>query len=446
MHTYASIADFSGYLTDGSSSTAGPAILKKLEAASRRVDWYCGRSRFGSGFGPRYGTNRYTPDADCPLELWLDDDLLALTSLSIALAVNQTPGSWIEETDFYLAPFDRTPKRKIVAGIPSSALVFAPVMRGTSIVGKWGERDERLTATATMGVIADTTTTTVTPSAVTEFSPGQTLWVGTEMLYVRTVGVDDPDRRSRGERIHRGDPWRGGRDRDRPLPPVGRRRDAPDRRAALAPARHEPGAGVRGIGLRPGGPGSGRARDPPDDARRSPLLPVPLRSGRGGDRLMDTAVIATRLAYIFGGVTPPTNEPAIVLATHELPDELKVDDLPALLVWPPAATPVIQSGMDRSRFRFPVVLYLARSTKTTAERATRIYAWCDALRTLPETVSAHLAVAAHSLAALTGVGSAGGYNVAAMDPADLQYGTVLYDTVRVDVEVVLNEVTVRWQP
>jgi hypothetical protein len=73
---------------------------------------------------------------------------------------------------------------------------------------------------------------------------------------------------------------------------------------------------------------------------------------------MDTAVIATRLAYIFGGVTPPTNEPAIVLATHQLPDELKVDDLPALLVWPPAATPVIQSGMDRSRFRFPVVLYL----------------------------------------------------------------------------------------
>jgi hypothetical protein len=189
MHTYASIADFSGYLTDGSSSTAGPAILKKLEAASRRVDWYCGRSRFGSGFGPRYGTNRYTPDADCPLELWLDDDLLALTTLSIALAVNQTPGSWIEDTDFYLAPFDRTPKRKIVAGIPSSALVFAPVMRGTSIVGKWGERDERLTATATMGVIADTTTTTVTPSAVTEFSPGQTLWVGTEMLYVRTVGA-----------------------------------------------------------------------------------------------------------------------------------------------------------------------------------------------------------------------------------------------------------------
>jgi hypothetical protein len=33
-----------------------------------------------------------------------------------------------------------------------------------------------------------------------------------------------------------------------------------------------------------------------------------------------------------------------------------------------------------------------------------------------------------------------------MDPADLQYGTVLYDTVRVDVEVVLYEVTVRWQP
>lgn len=192
MHIYASIADASAHLQDGSSSTAGAAILKKLEAASRRVDFYCARSRFvaeRSSFGPQYRTNHYTPDLDCPGELWLDDDLLTLTEFRVSLIVGATGSVYVENTDFLLAPFDRLPKRKLLAGMPSSSMALGSARRGIAAAGLWGERDVRTALVATMGVIADTSTETVTPSAIAEFSPGQTLWVDSEMLYVRAVGT-----------------------------------------------------------------------------------------------------------------------------------------------------------------------------------------------------------------------------------------------------------------
>lgn len=153
--------------------------------------------------------------------------------------------------------------------------------------------------------------------------------------------------------------------------------------------------------------------------------------------------IATNLAAIFGAVTPPAGESAIALKTHRLPDELRVDDLPAILVWPPRETPIVQSGVDRSHLQFPVVLYLPRATKPTPERVDALYAWREAIRLLPQTVSAHLSV---SSTPIDGLGAAGSYLVTVNDPADTLYGTQLYDTVRVDVEAVLHGTTVQWRP
>lgn len=153
---------------------------------------------------------------------------------------------------------------------------------------------------------------------------------------------------------------------------------------------------------------------------------------------MDSAAIAGAIATIFGGVTPPAGEPAIVLATHQLPDELKAAELPAILVWPPEETPVIQAGMDRSKLRFPVVLYLPRDSSTQA-RTARLYKWRDALRVQPQTsvTGSHLG--------LGHIADAGSTNVAVNDPADVLYGVVNYDTVRVDVGVTAYEPN-RWIP
>src|SRR6185369_9173391 len=131
MHTYLTVADFQADLADGSSSTP-TGLLRRLEAASRRVDEWCGRSRFGSGFGPRIGTNRYSPDPDEHYRLWLDDDLVAITELTVAYTTGATGVAYTEETDFYLVPFDRTPKRMLTIGIPGSAMSLPALRRNVS--------------------------------------------------------------------------------------------------------------------------------------------------------------------------------------------------------------------------------------------------------------------------------------------------------------------------
>lgn len=160
---------------------------------------------------------------------------------------------------------------------------------------------------------------------------------------------------------------------------------------------------------------------------------------------MNSDAIAAALADLFGDVTAPSGEAAIALATEELPDAIGAKDLPCLLVWPPLETPVVQAGTDRSKLSFPVVLYLPR-VGTTKARIGRLYKWRDVIRLLPQTVSSHLNPADVAPPPLPYVASAGSTQVTVNDPADSQYGTQLYDTVRVDVLVQVDEGNVFWQP
>jgi hypothetical protein len=207
MHTYASVAEFTASLTDGSASTtAGPSIRGKLEAASRRVEDWCSRSRFRSGFGPRIGTNRYSPDE--AYKIWLDDDLVRATEVGVRYVTGGPLTTFTEDTDFYLAPFDRTPKRLLSTGIPGSQMVIPgeggalwwSLRRNVEIAGTWGYSDERQVLEQTAGAIVDTTDPTVTlmSSELSEFSPGQTLWIDDEMLYVRALGDTDTIEVDRG--------------------------------------------------------------------------------------------------------------------------------------------------------------------------------------------------------------------------------------------------------
>jgi hypothetical protein len=190
-HTYASIAEFNDFLRDNGSvsyaSEAATIVSRKLailEASSRRIEAYCARSRFGSGFGPRIGTNRYTPDGRATLYLY--DDLLSITSVDVRDAITSDAITYTDETDFYKQPFDRAPYRSLyVHG--NGASRFPVVPRGTGITGKWGYADTRRTATATASAIADATTTSITVSDDAEFSAGQTLLIGSEQLYVRAL-------------------------------------------------------------------------------------------------------------------------------------------------------------------------------------------------------------------------------------------------------------------
>lgn len=192
-HVYATLADLKNYITDGGSSSLGTTndtlLLAVLESVSAVIDDRCERSAFGSGFGPRTGTNKY--DGRSTNKLRLRDDLLTVTSVLLrdytASSGTQAP---VADTDYYLlnaeATYSPGPYRTMLLhlqGIP----IFGYGFRVTEIAGTWGYQNVTVTLTATTSAISTTTTTSVTVSAGTEFSAGQTLLSGTEQMYVSAV-------------------------------------------------------------------------------------------------------------------------------------------------------------------------------------------------------------------------------------------------------------------
>ena len=188
-HTYASVAAFRDYIRDnGSSETAtnDALLLGFLEAASRKVDDYCDRSRYGSGFGPRIGTNRYSTRGDTLLEL--RDDILTVTSVTTQDWPGGTTHSLTEDTDYYTAPDAQTQKRQLsltwlgIAG-------FGWGQRGCTVAGVMGFSNDTVAVNATVasGLSSGTTATTFVTSASPDVSPGQTLYIGTEQLYLRAL-------------------------------------------------------------------------------------------------------------------------------------------------------------------------------------------------------------------------------------------------------------------
>jgi hypothetical protein len=104
-HTYAPLTAFKDYIRDGGSggtaTTNDARLLAILESASRAVDHYTDRSVFGSGFGPRLGTNRY--DGNGSNVVPLDDDLLTVTSITLLDApAGSSLGTPVADTDYYL--------------------------------------------------------------------------------------------------------------------------------------------------------------------------------------------------------------------------------------------------------------------------------------------------------------------------------------------------------
>lgn len=183
-HCYASTDTFKAFLVSNGvtdfGTTDDAAMLTILEASSRRVDAYCRRSRFGSGFGPRTGTNKY--DAAGGTCLTFDDDLLAVTSVTVYAGTGGTSSTLTTETDFFLQPYSGAPYRSLellTAYLPSG-------LRVVSILGTWGAYTETAASTTTVasGLSVGTTATTFTTSATPTISAGDTLLVGTEHLYV----------------------------------------------------------------------------------------------------------------------------------------------------------------------------------------------------------------------------------------------------------------------
>lgn len=192
-HVYASLADLKNTIMDGGASALGTTndtlLLGTLESVSRVIDEKMERSAFGSGFGPRTGTNKY--DGTGGSRLRLRDDVLTATTVTIrsstASSSTQTP---VADTDYYLlnaeGVYSPGPYRTLLLHGQGIA-AFGSGFRVTDILGSWGYQDVRVTLTATASAIGTTSTTSATVSAGTEFSAGQTLLIDSEQLYVSAV-------------------------------------------------------------------------------------------------------------------------------------------------------------------------------------------------------------------------------------------------------------------
>lgn len=192
-HTYAHLGQWLDATRDGGSTdlltgtTASDiaqraAILKDLEAASRSVDAYCDRSRFGSGFGPRIASNKY--DARTASHLDLDDDFLTISGVTVYAGTGGASSSLTEDTDYYTQPYGRAQKRRLtIHGLTS--VTFTPGLRTATVAGTAGYSNDSFTATATAGAISSTTVTTFTVGGTDDLHMGMTLLIDTEQLYLR---------------------------------------------------------------------------------------------------------------------------------------------------------------------------------------------------------------------------------------------------------------------
>jgi hypothetical protein len=194
MHVYASLADAKSYIAEeglawGAGSTNDQLALSILESASRRVDAWCRRSSFGSGFGPRIGTNRY--DASGGTSLALRDDLLSTTSVtSLGSTGSATTTTLVAETDFYLlnqkGSYDSGPYRKAVLH-GNGVTAFGKGKRVVSWAGAWGHQDVTRPLVPTTAEALDDSETECDVSALTGLSPGMTVLIGSEQLYITAL-------------------------------------------------------------------------------------------------------------------------------------------------------------------------------------------------------------------------------------------------------------------
>jgi hypothetical protein len=175
-HVYANLDRFRKFLADG--VTAGgddTTLLGFIEGASRRVDAFCDRSSFGSGFGPRIGTNRYDHDGASTIDL--RDDVISGTFEILAGTGGGTTALTVDD-DYYLAPYGQTPTRELVfTGLgdgPTSGL------RVVTAAGTFGYSNETVTL-GTAGTVSSSATTLVTNG--TPYG-GMTLLVDSEQMYV----------------------------------------------------------------------------------------------------------------------------------------------------------------------------------------------------------------------------------------------------------------------
>lgn len=164
-------------------------LLSLLEEASRWIDAYCNR-RFYVVAEPRRFAGSGGPDLPLP-------ELVAVTSLETRLQPAAPPVTWLAD-DYELHPLDARPNKPW--GRPYTRIAVSPATAGrrafprgpgtVKITGRWGFREVIAATGTTLAAAGDGITaaaTELTAATTGIISPGQTLSLGAEQLYITAV-------------------------------------------------------------------------------------------------------------------------------------------------------------------------------------------------------------------------------------------------------------------
>lgn len=194
-HVYATLDALKRRVVEGGSkygTDSDTNLMVVLGATSRSIDTWTRRTshRHGvpSGFGPLLATHYFDGPGGSHLEL--GDDLLSITgTISVLDAIGATAIAYTDETDFYKGPYGG-PRYRWLDLHGDGYVTWYGTRRGVSITGKWGYQDSRLTSASTTTEALDTTEIGVDVTAGTDFSPGQTILIDSEQMYVKSIATN----------------------------------------------------------------------------------------------------------------------------------------------------------------------------------------------------------------------------------------------------------------
>ena len=163
-----------------------PQVDRIIEAVSRQIERETRRY-----FIPRTQTRlyRWPPRRRgyTSYILWLDQDLLSLTTLQTK-AQDSSPTT-IVAADYFLEPNNQSPYHSIEIDLSSTAVFEsgATPQRSISVLGSWGYSNDTLSAgTVSSGLAADAAATSMVCSRADLIGVGNTLLIQSEQIFVVT--------------------------------------------------------------------------------------------------------------------------------------------------------------------------------------------------------------------------------------------------------------------
>ena len=199
--TYACLSDLRLNLEYPTATTTHDTRLRLvLEAVSRDLDEWCGRHFYTINetryFDGRAGTARVVDQyserlTEYRANLWVDD-ILAVTSIGMDSDGDAAWEDTLVATDYILHPWNTWPKTRIDLDLRQGDYTYWPMgQQSVKVVGTWGYGDGQSASpwytTALTATVANGTSTSITVSAATGLSAGQTWLIESEQVYVESI-------------------------------------------------------------------------------------------------------------------------------------------------------------------------------------------------------------------------------------------------------------------